>query len=80
MARPGKESMDRVTLRIVEMYGRLRIGHAALAALRAHPLGRDAALVGRVTADHPSRVVLRTLLGARRILDMLVGEQLPRIC
>jgi hydrogenase expression/formation protein HypE len=53
---------------------------AALAALRAHPLGRDAALVGQVTPDHPSRAVLRTPLGARRILDMLVGEQLPRIC
>jgi hydrogenase expression/formation protein HypE len=52
----------------------------ALAALRAHPLGRDAALIGHVTAEHPSRVVLRTPLGARRILDMLVGEQLPRIC
>jgi hydrogenase expression/formation protein HypE len=53
---------------------------AALQALRAHPLGREAALVGHVTVDHPSRVVLRTPLGARRILDMLVGEQLPRIC
>jgi hydrogenase expression/formation protein HypE len=53
---------------------------AALAALRAHPLGRDAARIGQVTSDHPSRVVLRTPLGARRILDMLVGEQLPRIC
>jgi len=52
----------------------------ALQALRAHPLGREAALIGHVTADHPSRVVLRSLLGARRILDMLVGEQLPRIC
>jgi hydrogenase expression/formation protein HypE len=53
---------------------------AALAALHAHPLGREAALIGRVTDEHPSRVVLQTLLGARRILDMLVGEQLPRIC
>lgn len=53
---------------------------AALQALRAHPLGREAALIGQVTADHPARVVLRTPLGARRILDMLVGEQLPRIC
>jgi len=52
----------------------------ALQALREHPLGRQAALIGHVTADHPSRVVLRTPLGARRILDMLVGEQLPRIC
>jgi hydrogenase expression/formation protein HypE len=53
---------------------------AALKALRAHPLGREAAMIGQVTDEHPSRVVLRTLLGARRILDMLVGEQLPRIC
>jgi hydrogenase expression/formation protein HypE len=53
---------------------------AALRALRAHPLGREAARIGRATADHPSRVVLRTSLGARRILDMLIGEQLPRIC
>jgi hydrogenase expression/formation protein HypE len=52
----------------------------ALAALRAHPLGREAAIIGLVTADHPRRVVARTPIGARRILDMLVGEQLPRIC
>ncbi|MBN1661634.1 MAG: hydrogenase expression/formation protein HypE [Anaerolineae bacterium] len=51
-----------------------------LALLRAHEYGRDAAIIGRVTADHPGRVVLRTPLGARRILDMLAGEQLPRIC
>jgi hydrogenase expression/formation protein HypE len=57
-------------------------GHAeaALAALRAHPLGREAAIIGQVTADHPRRVVARTPIGAHRILDMLVGEQLPRIC
>lgn len=53
---------------------------AALAALRADPLGGDAQIIGRVTAEHPRRVVLRTALGARRVLDMLVGEQLPRIC
>jgi hydrogenase expression/formation protein HypE len=53
---------------------------AALDALRAHPLGGEAALIGQVTEEHPSRVVLRTLLRARRILDMFVGEQLPRIC
>jgi hydrogenase expression/formation protein HypE len=52
----------------------------ALAALASHPLGREAALIGCVTAEHPSRAVLRTPLGARRVLDMLVGEQLPRIC
>ncbi|MEJ2209928.1 MAG: hydrogenase expression/formation protein HypE [Anaerolineae bacterium] len=53
---------------------------AALAAMRAHPYGAEAAIVGRVMAQHPRRVVLRTALGARRIVDMLVGEQLPRIC
>jgi hydrogenase expression/formation protein HypE len=53
---------------------------AALDALRAHPYGRRAALIGRVTDGHPGRVVLRTALGARRVLGMLSGEQLPRIC
>jgi hydrogenase expression/formation protein HypE len=53
---------------------------AALDALRAHPLGREAAIVGQVTGEHPGRVVARTPLGAHRLLDMLVGEQLPRIC
>jgi hydrogenase expression/formation protein HypE len=52
----------------------------ALAALRAHPLGLEAAIIGRVTQEHPGRAVLRTVLGAHRVLDMLVGEQLPRIC
>lgn len=53
---------------------------AALATLRAHRYGREATIVGHVTETHPGRVVLRTALGARRIVDMLVGEQLPRIC
>jgi hydrogenase expression/formation protein HypE len=53
---------------------------AALAVLRAHEFGREAAIVGRVTGEHPGRVVLKTALGARRVVDMLVGEQLPRIC
>jgi hydrogenase expression/formation protein HypE len=53
---------------------------AALDALRAHEYGRQAANIGRVTADHPGRMVLRTTLGARRVVGMLAGEQLPRIC
>ena len=53
---------------------------AALAALRAHPLGRRAAIVGRVHSGEPGRVTMRTVFGGRRIVDMLVGEQLPRIC
>jgi hydrogenase expression/formation protein HypE len=51
-----------------------------LAAMRAHPLGGESALIGRVAADHPGRVTLRTVLGTRRMLPMLAGEQLPRIC
>jgi hydrogenase expression/formation protein HypE len=53
---------------------------AALAAMRAHPLGREAAIVGEVVADHPGRVFLRSRIGGTRIVDMLSGEQLPRIC
>jgi len=53
---------------------------AALAAVQAHEYGTDATVIGRVTEAHPGRVVLRTALGARRVVDMLVGEQLPRIC
>jgi hydrogenase expression/formation protein HypE len=52
----------------------------ALAALRNHEHGREAAVIGRVTEAHRGRVVLCTIMGARRIVDMLAGEQLPRIC
>jgi hydrogenase expression/formation protein HypE len=53
---------------------------AALAAVRAHPLGRDGAIIGNATDGRPGRVVMHTVFGGRRIVDMLVGEQLPRIC
>jgi hydrogenase expression/formation protein HypE len=53
---------------------------AALIALRAHPLGIAAADIGFVHADEPGRVTMRTSFGGFRIVDMLVGEQLPRIC
>lgn len=52
----------------------------ALAALRSHPLGRDAQIIGRVTESHAGLVLLRTVLGTTRIVDMLSGDQLPRIC
>ncbi len=51
-----------------------------LAALRAHPLGRDAAPIGRVTAEHKGMLVARTAMGANRVIPMQIGEQLPRIC
>ncbi|MBI2406776.1 MAG: hydrogenase expression/formation protein HypE [Gemmatimonadetes bacterium] len=53
---------------------------AALRALRAHALGAEAARIGRVVAAHPRIVALRTPLGAMRVVDLLPGDQLPRIC
>jgi hydrogenase expression/formation protein HypE len=52
----------------------------AVAAMREHPLGRAACIIGRVTSGEAGRVTMRTIFGGSRIVDMLVGEQLPRIC
>jgi hydrogenase expression/formation protein HypE len=51
-----------------------------LTAMRAHPLGRDAALIGEATADEQRFVQMTTSFGGGRIVDWLMGEQLPRIC
>jgi hydrogenase expression/formation protein HypE len=51
-----------------------------LAAMRSHPMGRNAAMVGAVGEAHPGLVTMKTLLGTSRIVDMLAGDQLPRIC
>ncbi|MEO8752402.1 MAG: hydrogenase expression/formation protein HypE [Casimicrobiaceae bacterium] len=53
---------------------------ALLAAMRAHPLGRDAAIIGEVIADPHHFVQMDTSFGGRRVVDWLTGEQLPRIC
>jgi hydrogenase expression/formation protein HypE len=53
---------------------------AVLAAMRTVPAGRAARAIGRVTDDPGRRVTARTLVGSSRVVDMLVGEQLPRIC
>jgi hydrogenase expression/formation protein HypE len=53
---------------------------AVLDAMRQHPLGREAAIIGRVVADHPGRVIAQTAIGGRRVVDMPLGEILPRIC
>lgn len=52
----------------------------ALAALRVHSLGKDAAIIGEVVQQHPGMVMMRTRVGGTRVVDMLSGEQLPRIC
>jgi len=57
-----------------------QVSYHVLAAMRARPEGTAARVIGRVVDDHAGRVTVRTLVGARRIVDMLVGEQLPRIC
>ncbi|MBI5463943.1 MAG: hydrogenase expression/formation protein HypE [Ignavibacteriales bacterium] len=50
------------------------------AAMKRHPLGIDAAIIGEVVTDHPGAVVMKTRIGGSRVVDMLSGEQLPRIC
>jgi len=52
----------------------------AVAALRAHPLGEQAAVIGRVREEQPGIVQLKTAFGGTRIVDLLVGDPLPRIC
>jgi hydrogenase expression/formation protein HypE len=52
----------------------------ALEFLRGHPLGRQAAVIGRITQEHPPLAELVTVIGGRRVIQMPYGEQLPRIC
>jgi hydrogenase expression/formation protein HypE len=52
----------------------------ALQGLQNHPLGKNSAIIGRATAEYPRMVIMRTPLGTTRIVDMLSGDQLPRIC
>ena len=52
----------------------------ALSALRSHPLGASATVAGRAVAENPGLVVLGTRIGSHRVVDMLPGDQLPRIC
>jgi hydrogenase expression/formation protein HypE len=56
------------------------MAHAVLAQMHAHPLGHDAAIIGEVVADHPGMVLMKTEVGGTRVLDVMFGEQLPRIC
>ncbi len=51
-----------------------------LSSMRQNQYGRDAVIIGEIVREHPERVVMKTLLGASRIVDVLVGELLPRIC
>ncbi|HXV49688.1 MAG TPA: hydrogenase expression/formation protein HypE [Candidatus Binatia bacterium] len=53
---------------------------AVLQRMREHPLGRDAQVIGEVVDDHPRMVLMKTGIGGTRVVDLLFGEQLPRIC
>jgi hydrogenase expression/formation protein HypE len=48
--------------------------------MKAHPLGAKATIIGEVTEAHPGIVIMKTRVGGTRVVDMLSGEQLPRIC
>ncbi len=56
------------------------VADALVETMRKHPLGREARRIGTVKATDPGWVTIRTLLGTTRIVDMLAGDQLPRIC
>jgi hydrogenase expression/formation protein HypE len=53
---------------------------AVLSAMRTHPLGKESVVIGEVVGEHPGTVVMKSLIGGSRVVDMLSGEQLPRIC
>ncbi|MEO7523642.1 MAG: AIR synthase-related protein, partial [Ferruginibacter sp.] len=56
------------------------IADEILASLKRSGVGKNAAIIGTVTDDHPKQVILTSSIGGRRMLNMLTGEQLPRIC
>jgi hydrogenase expression/formation protein HypE len=57
-----------------------QMAQAVLWQMQQHGLGRDAAIIGEVVAEHPGMVLMKTQIGGTRVLDVMFGEQLPRIC
>jgi hydrogenase expression/formation protein HypE len=57
-----------------------REAERVLSVMREHPLGKESEIIGEVVPDHPQIVLMRTRIGGNRVVDMLSGEQLPRIC
>jgi hydrogenase expression/formation protein HypE len=53
---------------------------AVLGRMREHPLGTNAEIIGEIVAEHPGMVLMKTEVGGTRVLDIMFGEQLPRIC
>ncbi|MCO5196590.1 MAG: hydrogenase expression/formation protein HypE [Anaerolineae bacterium] len=56
------------------------VAETVLAVMRRHRLGKDSAIIGRITSDHPGILVARTGIGGTRVIPLQIGEQLPRIC
>ncbi|MDR3735565.1 MAG: hydrogenase expression/formation protein HypE [Acidobacteriaceae bacterium] len=56
------------------------IADRVLAAMQSHPLGKDSSLIGEVVAEHSGMVLMKTGIGGTRVVDVMFGEQLPRIC
>ncbi|MEO0596033.1 MAG: AIR synthase-related protein, partial [Chloroflexota bacterium] len=56
------------------------VADALLKAMKKHPYGQQATIIGEVVAEHPGMVVARTGIGGTRVVDMQIGNQLPRIC
>lgn len=57
-----------------------QMAESVLAQMRRHEYGRDAVLIGEVVGEHPGMVLMKTEIGGTRVLDVMFGEQLPRIC
>lgn len=66
--------------KVVMLVNKAAKAPAVLQTMRTDPLGADSAIIGEIVAEHPGKVVLQTAVGGRRIVDMLSGAQLPRIC
>ena len=56
------------------------VADSTVAAMRRHPFGRDARVIGEVVGEHPRMVLMKTEIGGSRVVDVMFGEQLPRIC
>ena len=56
------------------------VAESLVATMRQHPMGQQATIIGQVVEEHPGMVIAHTGIGGKRVVDMQVGEQLPRIC
>jgi len=53
---------------------------AVLGVMKSHPFGAESSIIGEIVSNHPGKVVLKTAIGTKRLVDMPSGENLPRIC